>query len=101
MALFSFEDAFNVTGRGLVLTGRIEEGHINRGDFVFLPDKRLEIVGIEMFRKAFNTAQPGDNVGLLVRGNITKEEVNEYRKQKLSVMSINEIRDKKLKDIGI
>jgi len=101
MALFSFEDAFNVTGRGLVLTGRIEEGNINRGDFVFLPDKRLEIVGIEMFRKAFNTAQPGDNVGLLVRGNITKEEVNEYRKQKLSVMSINEIRDKKLKDIGI
>ena len=91
-----------MTGRGLVITGRIEEGNINRGDFVFLPDMTLEITGIEMFRKAFNTAQPGDNVGLLVRGNITKEEMNsKYRKSTFNVMTIEEMRDKKLKDIGI
>lgn len=66
------EDVFSITGRGTVVTGQIESGSVSIGDIVRL--KRVDgsgrdvaVTGIEMFRKMLDTAQKGDNVGLLLR----------------------------------
>jgi elongation factor Tu len=76
--LMPVEDVFTITGRGTVVTGRIERGLIKTGEEVELvglgSDKRTVVTGVEMFRKILDEGQAGDNVGLLLRG-VGKEEV--------------------------
>ena len=68
----AIEDVFTITGRGTVVTGRIERGVVNLNDeveIVGLRDTRKTIVtGIEMFRKLLDRGEAGDNVGVLLRG---------------------------------
>ena len=70
--LMPIEDVFSITGRGTVVTGKIEQGVINSGDeieIVGIRDTQTTIVtGVEMFRKILDQGQAGDNVGLLLRG---------------------------------
>jgi elongation factor Tu len=70
--LMPIEDVFTITGRGTVVTGRIERGKVNVGDeveLIGLGDTRKTIVtGIEMFRKLLDEGLAGDNVGALLRG---------------------------------
>ncbi|MBK7538788.1 MAG: elongation factor Tu [Myxococcales bacterium] len=70
--LMPVEDVFTITGRGTVVTGRIERGVVNVGDdieVVGLADtKKTTCTGVEMFRKLLDQGQAGDNVGLLLRG---------------------------------
>jgi elongation factor Tu len=76
--LMSIEDVFNIEGRGTVVTGRVERGVLKRMEeveIVGLRDTRKTVAtDIEMFRKLLDSAQCGDNVGVLLRG-IKKEEV--------------------------
>ena len=77
--LMPVEDVFSITGRGTVVTGRIETGIIKVGDpveIVGLEEKTLTstCTGVEMFRKLLDEGEAGDNVGLLLRG-IDKKEV--------------------------
>ena len=77
--LMPIEDIFSITGRGTVVTGRIETGTIHVGDpaetvgFMDKP-KTTVVTGVEMFRKLLDQGEAGDNVGLLLRG-IDKKEV--------------------------
>jgi len=72
------EDVFSITGRGTVVTGRIEQGVLKVGDQVEIVGLRdlqtTTVTGIEMFRKLLDQGQAGDNVGLLLRG-IGKDDV--------------------------
>jgi len=66
-------DAFKITGKGVVLTGRIASGSVNVGDSVCLTaakigTRTLKVEGIEMFRKVLDSARQGDMVGILVGG---------------------------------
>ncbi|MBM3709247.1 MAG: elongation factor Tu [Actinobacteria bacterium] len=77
--LMPIEDIFSITGRGTVVTGRIERGKVLVGenvDIVGIKPKtqKTVVTGVEMFRKLLDEGVAGDNVGLLLRG-ITKEEV--------------------------
>jgi elongation factor Tu len=77
--LMPIEDVFTITGRGTVVTGRIEQGVIHTGDKVQLVGiadeiKETTCTGVEMFRKMMDEGQAGDNVGLLLRG-IDRDEV--------------------------
>jgi len=77
--LMPIEDIFSITGRGTVVTGRVERGKIALQDAVDIVGIRPKIqktvvTGVEMFRKLLDDAQAGDNVGLLLRG-IQKEDV--------------------------
>lgn len=76
--LMPIEDVFSITGRGTVVTGRIERGIVRLNDEVeiigFGMHKKTVVTGIEMFRKILDEGQAGDNVGLLLRG-IEKDEV--------------------------
>jgi len=77
--LMAIEDIFSITGRGTVVTGRVERGKLTPGEEVEVigfADEPLKTVvtSIEMFRKILDEALPGDNVGLLLRG-VKKEEV--------------------------
>ncbi len=76
--LMPVEDVFSITGRGTVLTGRIETGVIHVGDPVEIVGlgelKTSTCTGVEMFRKLLDQGEAGDNVGLLMRG-IDKKEV--------------------------
>ena len=77
--LMPIEDIFSITGRGTVVTGRIESGTIHVGDPVelvgFGDEPRTSVVtGVEMFRKLLDQGEAGDNVGLLLRG-VDKKEV--------------------------
>ena len=76
--LMPIEDVFSISGRGTVVTGRIERGILKLGDDVdivgFKPTRTTKVTGIEMFRKEMDEAQAGDNVGVLLRG-IAKDEV--------------------------
>ena len=67
------EDVFSITGRGTVVTGRVQAGTVSVGEQVLLsragqPMLQVEVTGVEMFRKIVKTAKAGDNVGLLLRG---------------------------------
>ena len=70
--LMPVEDIFTITGRGTVATGRVERGVIKMGDPVEIvgikATKSSVVTGIEMFRKMLDTAQSGDNAGILLRG---------------------------------
>lgn len=74
--LMPVEDVFSISGRGTVVTGRIERGIVNVGeeiDIVGIKDlQKTTVTGVEMFRKLLDQGQAGDNVGLLLRG--TKRE---------------------------
>ena len=77
--LMPIEDIFSITGRGTVVTGRIETGIIHVNDAVELvgfdeKPKTSVVTGVEMFRKLLDQGEAGDNVGLLLRG-IDKKEV--------------------------
>ncbi|ACI19113.1 elongation factor Tu [Dictyoglomus thermophilum] len=77
--LMPIEDIFSITGRGTVVTGRVERGRVKVGDeveIVGLSDeiKKSVVTGVEMFRKQLDEAIAGDNIGILLRG-IDKDEV--------------------------
>ena len=76
--LMSIEDVFTITGRGTVVTGRVERGQLKLNDeveIVGLKDtKKTVVTGIEMFRKQLDYAEAGDNAGVLLRG-ISREDV--------------------------
>jgi elongation factor Tu len=76
--LMPVEDVFSISGRGTVVTGRIETGIVKVGEeveIVGLKDTRKTVVtGVEMFRKLLDQGEAGDNVGALVRG-VAREEV--------------------------
>ena len=76
--LMSIEDVFTITGRGTVVTGRVERGILKLNaevEIVGLKDTRKTVVtGIEMFRKSLDFAEAGDNAGVLLRG-INREDV--------------------------
>ena len=74
--LMPIEDVFSISGRGTVVTGRIERGQIKVGEEIELigitPTAKTTCTGVEMFRKLLDSGQAGDNVGVLLRG--TKRE---------------------------
>ncbi len=76
--LMSIEDVFTITGRGTVVTGRVERGQLKLNDEVEIvgikDTKKTVVTGIEMFRKQLDYAEAGDNAGVLLRG-ISREEV--------------------------
>ncbi len=77
--LMPIEDTMTISGRGTVVTGRVERGQIKIGDEVEIVGIKVEIdksgvTGIEMFRKTMDYAEAGDNIGALLRG-ITREQV--------------------------
>ncbi len=75
--LMPIEDVFSISGRGTVVTGRIERGKIHVGEEVEIvgirPTMKRVVTGVEMFRKILDEGQAGDNVGLLLRGTDKKE----------------------------
>ena len=76
--LMPVEDVFSISGRGTVVTGRIERGVVNVGEEIEIVGIRdtqtTTCTGVEMFRKLLDTGEAGDNVGLLLRG-LKREEV--------------------------
>ena len=76
--LMPIEDVFTITGRGTVVTGRVERGQLKLNDEVEIvgikPTKKTVVTGIEMFRKQLDYAEAGDNAGVLLRG-VSREEV--------------------------
>ena len=76
--LMPIEDVFSISGRGTVVTGRVERGTLTVGEEVeivgFKPTVKTTVTGIEMFRKELDKAEAGDNCGVLLRG-IKKDEV--------------------------
>ena len=76
--LLPIEDVFTITGRGTVVTGRVERGQVRVGDtveIVGIKDTQSSVVtGVEMFRKLLDYAEAGDNIGVLLRG-INRDDV--------------------------
>ena len=76
--LMPIEDVFSISGRGTVVTGRIEKGVVKVGDTIEIvgikPTQTTTVTGVEMFRKEMDQGEAGDNVGVLLRGT-KKEEV--------------------------
>jgi elongation factor Tu len=76
--LMPIEDVFSISGRGTVVTGRVERGIINVGDEIEIvgikATQKTVCTGVEMFRKLLDRGEPGDNVGVLLRG-VKREEV--------------------------
>ena len=76
--LMPIEDVFSISGRGTVVTGRVETGVVKVGDDVEIvgikPTQKTTVTGVEMFRKLLDEGEAGDNIGVLLRGT-KKEEV--------------------------
>lgn len=76
--LLPIEDVMTISGRGTVVTGRVERGSIKVGDQVEIvgirPTQKSTVTGLEMFRKLLDYAESGDNIGALLRG-ITRDQV--------------------------
>jgi len=76
--LMPIEDVFSISGRGTVVTGRVERGKVKVGDEVEIvglrPTQKTVVTGVEMFRKVLDEGVAGDNIGVLLRG-IKREEV--------------------------
>ncbi|CAI3937253.1 MULTISPECIES: elongation factor Tu [Commensalibacter] len=74
--LMPIEDVFSISGRGTVVTGRVERGEVNVGEEVEIvgihPTTKTTVTGVEMFRKLLDRGEAGDNIGALLRG--TKRE---------------------------
>jgi elongation factor Tu len=77
--LLPIEDVFSISGRGTVITGRIEQGTLKVGDDIAIigakPIAKISVTGIEMFRKLLDSAQAGDNIGALLRG-VKREDIS-------------------------
>jgi elongation factor Tu len=76
--LMPVEDVFSISGRGTVVTGRVERGRVKVGEEIeivgFGPTRKTVVTGVEMFKKLLDEGQAGDNIGALLRG-IDKEAV--------------------------
>ena len=76
--LMPIEDVFSISGRGTVVTGRVERGKVKVGEDVeivgFVPTRKKVVTGVEMFRKLLDEGVAGDNIGVLLRGT-EKDEV--------------------------
>ena len=76
--LMPIEDVFSISGRGTVVTGRIERGKVKVGEEIeivgFKPTEKKVVTGVEMFRKLLDAGVAGDNVGVLLRG-VEKDDV--------------------------
>jgi len=76
--LMPIEDVFSISGRGTVVTGRVERGIVKVGEEIemvgFVDTRKTVVTGVEMFRKILDQGQAGDNVGILLRG-VKKDEV--------------------------
>ena len=76
--LMPIEDVFSISGRGTVVTGRVERGIVNVGDEVEIvgikDTTKTTVTGVEMFRKLLDSGEAGDNIGALIRG-VDREEV--------------------------
>ncbi|MCP5322818.1 MAG: elongation factor Tu [Candidatus Paracaedibacteraceae bacterium] len=76
--LMPIEDVFSISGRGTVVTGRVERGAVNVGDEVEIvglkETQKTTVTGVEMFRKLLDRGEAGDNIGALIRG-IKREEI--------------------------
>ena len=76
--LMPVEDVFSISGRGTVVTGRVERGIVKVGEEIEIvgsrPNQKTIVTGVEMFRKLLDQGQAGDNIGALLRG-ITREQV--------------------------
>src|SRR5579862_7897959 len=76
--LMSIEDVMSITGRGTVVTGKVEQGIVKVGDEIEIvglrPTQKTVVTGVEMFRKLLDEGRAGDNIGALLRGT-KKEEV--------------------------
>jgi elongation factor Tu len=76
--LMPIEDVFSISGRGTVVTGRVERGKVKVGEEVeivgFKPTEKKVVTGVEMFRKLLDEGVAGDNIGVLLRG-VEKEDV--------------------------
>src|SRR6266511_1753072 len=74
--LMPIEDVFTITGRGTVVTGKVEQGRVHTGDEIEIvglrPTQKTTCTGVEMFRKILDEGRAGDNIGALLRG--TKKE---------------------------
>jgi elongation factor Tu len=72
------EDVFSISGRGTVVTGRVERGKVKVGEDVeivgFKPTEKKVVTGVEMFRKLLDEGVAGDNIGVLLRG-VEKDDV--------------------------
>ena len=75
--LMPVEDIFSISGRGTVVTGRVERGRVKVGDEVEIigirPTTKKVVTGVEMFKKLLDSGEAGDNVGLLLRGTERKD----------------------------
>src|SRR6202048_855051 len=76
--LMPIEDVFSISGRGTVVTGRVERGKVKVGEEVeivgFKDTTKTVVTGVEMFRKILDEGQAGDNVGVLLRG-VKREDI--------------------------
>jgi elongation factor Tu len=76
--LMPIEDVFSISGRGTVVTGRVDRGVVKVGEEVeivgFRPTEKKVVTGVEMFRKLLDQGQAGDNIGVLLRG-VEKDDV--------------------------
>ena len=76
--LMSVEDVYHITGRGTVVTGKVERGVVNKGEEIeivgFNPTIKSTVTGIEMFHKDMDRAEAGDQIGALIRG-LKREDV--------------------------
>src|SRR5207244_3584041 len=76
--LMPIEDIFSITGRGTVVTGRVERGIVKVGEEVEIvgihATRKSVVTGVEMFRKLLDEGQAGDNIGALLRG-VDKDDV--------------------------
>ena len=76
--LMPIEDVFSISGRGTVVTGRVEQGVVKVGEEIAIiglrDTQKTTVTGVEMFRKLLDQGQAGDNVGCLLRG-IGREDV--------------------------
>src|SRR5260221_256849 len=70
--MMPIEDVFSISGRGTVVTGRVERGRVKVGEEIeivgFKPTEKKVVTGVEMFRKILDAGEAGDNVGVLLRG---------------------------------
>ena len=76
--LMPIEDVFSISGRGTVVTGRVERGKVKVGEEIeivgFKPTEKKVVTGVEMFRKLLDSGEAGDNIGVLLRG-VEKDDV--------------------------
>jgi elongation factor Tu len=76
--MMPIEDVFSISGRGTVVTGRVERGRVKIGEEIeivgFKPTEKKVVTGVEMFRKLLDSGEAGDNIGVLLRG-VEKDDV--------------------------